>query len=133
MIKKLITYGLILAGTFTTGRIYQNGKLTLEKSVVKVENALKNDEARDDILKRLLKPEIIGYGNRVLVDNLEEGLIRNAPNSDIYFQRILVTGIRSGYDISKVQSEAENSEKLTEKSKRNLFHDLVESIKDLGE
>lgn len=133
MIKKLITYGLILAGTFTTGRIYQNGKLTLEKSVVKVETALKNDETRDDILKRLLKPEIIGYGNRVLVDNLEEGLIRNAPNSDIYFQRILVTGIRSGYDISKVQSEAENSEKLTEKSKRNLFHDLVESIKDLGE
>lgn len=133
MIKKLITYGLILAGTFTTGRIYQNGKLTLEKSVVKVENALKNDETRDDILKRLLKPEIIGYGNRVLVDNLEEGLIRNAPNSDIYFQRILVTGIRSGYDISKVQSEAENSEKLTEKPKRNLFHDLVESIKDLGE
>mgnify|MGYP001585868166 CR=1 FL=1 len=133
MIKKLIIYGLILAGTFTTGRIYQNGKSTLEKNIAKVENALNNDETRDDILKRLLKPEIIGYGNRVLVDNLEEGLIRNAPNSDIYFQRILVTGVRSGYDISKVQSEAENSEKLTEKSKRNLFHDLVESIKDLGE
>ena len=133
MIKKLITYGLILTGTFTVGRIYQNGKSTLDKSVIKVENALKEDKSRDDILKRLLKPEIIGYGNRVLVDNLEEGLIRNAPNSDIYFQRILVTGVRSGYDIGKVQCEAENSEKLTEKSKRNLFHDLVESIKDLGE
>jgi len=133
MIKKLITYGFILAGTFTAGRIYQNGKSTLEKSVVKVENALRDDKSRDDILKRLLRPEIVGYGNRVIVDNLEEGLIKNAPNSDIYFQRILVTGVRSGYDIGKVQCEAENSEKLTEKSKRNLFHDLVESIKDLGE
>ncbi len=131
MIKKIITTGLILIGTFTTGRIYQNSKLTLERSVTKVENALKNDKARDDILKRLIRPETVGYGNRVLVDNLEEGLIKNSPNSDLYFQRILVTGIRSGYDLGKIEYEQKIPEK--QNSVKDLFHNIVESIEDLAE
>lgn len=130
MIKKLITTGLILIGTFIAGRIYQNSKLTLEKNIAKVETALRDDKVRDDILKKLIRPEIVGYGNRILVDNLEEGLIKNSPNSDIYFQRILITGIRSGYDTSKVSCEVKNSEKVKENS-RNFFNYVVESIKDL--
>lgn len=133
MIRKLITTSLILIGTFTAGRLYQSSKLTLEKSISKVENVLKDDKARDDVLKRLIRPDLVGYGNRILVDNLEEGLIKNSPNSDIYFQRILVTGIRSGYDITEVSHEVKNSDKTKESRVRNFFSYLVESINNLAD
>jgi hypothetical protein len=133
MIRKLLIKGLILVSAFTAGRIYQNSKLTLEKNIAKVENALKDDKIRDDILKRLIRPDLVSYGNRILVDNLEEGLIKNSPNSDIYFQRILTTGIRSGYDITKVSHEVKDSDKTKESRVRNFFSYLVESINNLAD
>jgi hypothetical protein len=133
MIRKLLIKGLILVSAFTAGRIYQNSKLTLEKNIAKVENALKDDKTRDDILKRLIRPDLVSYGNRILVDNLEEGLIKNSPNSDIYFQRILTTGIRSGYDITKVSHEVKDSDKTKESRVRNFFSYLVESINNLAD
>ncbi len=137
MIKKLITTSLILAFGFTAGRSYQKSRLTLDESISKVEYALKSDYSRDEVLKRLIRPEIVGYGNKILVDNLEEGLIRNSPNSQIYFQRILTTGVRSGYDIGKIGPEAKNSPEIVsqrdaeKRSVRDFLDYLVDSIDDI--
>ena len=137
MIKKLITTGLILAMGFTAGRAYQNSRLTLDKSILKVENALRSDYSRDEILKKLIRPEIVGYGNKILVDNLEEGLIRNSPNSQAYFQRILVTGLRSGYDLSRVKPETRHNPETRNpvdeerKSIRYFLDYLVDSVEDI--
>lgn len=130
MFKKIITVGMMTLASFGAGKIYGRVSMSLDKNIAKVETALKDEKLRDDILKKLLKPEIIGYGNRILVDNLEEGLIKNAPNSDLYFQRLMVAGVRSGYSIERFTGYQNNSNQNNKKFD-NIVNKIIESLDEL--